>query len=99
MTRGFVEFDRHLAGGQLPVANLDQAELSAAGTRLRFAEQCGLLQCKVLGDMLGNGLADLASSGFDAGKGGGLAGHIGIVQMDAEFFCEVFDSTLILIGP
>ena len=99
MASGFVQFDGHLAGRQLPLPHLDLAELSAVGTRLRLAEQFGLLESQVLGHMPGDRFADPAGGEFNAGKGSCFASHVGIVQIDAEFFREVIDSPLILVGP
>jgi hypothetical protein len=86
MANGFVEFDGHLAGPKLPLPHLDGAELSAVGTGLRFAEQFGLLESQILGDMPGDSFADLAGSEFDAGKGSRFPSHVWIVQIDAKFF-------------
>ena len=59
MASGFVQFDGHLAGRELPLPHLDGTELSAVGAGLRFAEQFGLPERQILGHMPGDRFADL----------------------------------------
>ena len=99
MASGFVQLDGHLAGRETPLANFDLAELSAVGTGLRLTEQLGLLQSQVLSDLPRDRFADPAGGDFDAGKGSCFSSHVGIVQINAKFFREVIDNTLILVRP
>ena len=99
MTGRFGKLNERVAGRQISLADFDRAQSLARGTSLRLVQEFGLLEGQILGDLPSDGFPELAGSGLDAGKGGIFSSDILVLQIDTEFFGELFDNALIFVGP
>jgi hypothetical protein len=99
MTNSFMNIGSPIARGQGSNAVLHLAELLATRTGLSLVEQLGLLDRKILHDMLRDSLSNLASRVFNAGKRGFLPSQVNSLKIDAKFFGDSFKYLTVFLRP
>jgi hypothetical protein len=88
-----------IARSQGPNAVLHIAKLLATRTRLSLGEQLGLLDRKILHDMLRDSPSNLASRVFNASKRGFLPSQVNCLKIDAKFLGDSFKHLTVFLRP